>query len=1648
MNSETIFRQALAFFPKWMNINRRPYTSNQGQILQSIFSEFDRIQDALDDYRKDFFLDQYQGKEDTILSALYAAHTGAFDSLDHVKLLYPFSNFALTDSIETFQNERKSIYYQDGYLLIRQQFVTSPDVVCAYTYNGFTYGVKWIRMQVWNVFDEFAWFAGLERYENETNRQLSLRTRLAFKNRTNVTRQGLINSIQNCVQEYDVPSVIVEQPTTELMELPDDIYGTVFEHISQINKDLARTKEWDTTYWQNDFKKLDYLPHPWDSSVSIYQNGVGYNDSLKVTTTDAMKEETADITVTGYKKSIRFITEYIQNNNIYKQLSLQLRRYKNILSPINVQYKITATNIESIDPEKITFESYRSTSGRDTFCINDLREDISDSVTEEKQGTVAPGTYRVHFTSPSPVGTMQIQSLDLIQGDTKTSYIKPKGQFIMDGNVLINRDVAYYTDSVRNLNVYSNLKDSLDQTMCIEDLSQPATFSFTSDSIHGKYLNIEHGEPVTDISDSSQFISSKGFILDGTTWTDTSSSTSSELTISLSCTSISFSLLKENDNTKQGTIRFTIQDGKKNTETYQWDTPQTFSRTYDTLTTVTILIKKNGNNPVSIGSITASRYLFKVTTDVGDPFKTSMGYIIPDNAHTVSGTIQSYDNHVPFIKYIHVGSLLNNAEYVSDDIKVTDNSARLSIRSNCIAALENVTTKEIIKPFTTYSIYHNKTEETGYVFLDLSQFVSIALSEPEIYTTSYQGAIRSYIAIPPNSSVSTIQIISTTNQKLESCTLKEVLKDKSYDSLYTARDAKGIIIRKNNEDSIYRIPRSIFLKNANTFRILCPDTIQTAFTQDTNTVSYPGNDTFSGVFQDIYFIPKSTTEYVAYNTATVLQPDVYHVPLTYTFSPILSPETLAYYVVEDTDNANVSFEKIQDKKTTYTNWSLGRPAQGLHIHLNIHIDNIENYQAEVLTMKQNFLLSNSIPLQDTYTINDVTVELASYDIVPPDYLSVDYKTTSCMETIIAENDSFNKLRYVHIVNLLSIETDSGAIRPSDYTLLKDEGIIIWNNPSLYGQTFHITYAYQKPVSLTFKSLDYLYDTIGYVVDAYEETGTKEYTGVKDGDIIPISGEYDRCVAQCSNDGFLVQVMKDGIHIYANTTDNRVAVHNGWFYDDSGKEYWYFYHKKKETAKQYDGLDLIRTNIINGEIHMGQKTTNYIQNSEMNGIQADVLCILDFNKNHHIPEISTLKSLTACDSYAHWYRSNMDVSLIDVETRPALYFTSYENGYAVLDITNGVEKNSTLYVDSTGLTVTLAKDVPVNKNHMRKNILAQPVQEINQFYTFTSKERRTRYYLIIQGNGILRELVFKKNDATGHYFNTIFDRNIDKLHLQVKEKYESGSIVTLPFDSTFSKLDGLEFDRKDTLLMGSDVDYNITLLDTVNFSSCEILNVKYVDGPSDIFMTPEDESGTVLTPIMEVPNYRSLGTLDVVLNTVVSSDKYKGFVGELLCSDSPAGPFVSTFKDTFDNIFSINQRYVKRYIRVQITMPGNRFLDQIAILAEYNTQKQLPRIHTNLHGTMISKLFDTCASGNYVLKRILFSQIKPDVTISVRACRQNDTNTTAVWTAWTPVSFDENGNIERTESVTFRNYRLFQIRVTMNGKAPLLKLEGIQMEMIE
>lgn len=451
-----------ACFPSWTDIRKRTNKSVGGGLLRAYAKEYDGIQDAIIDYQKLFFLLNYIGHEDEYVDYLQTALIGAYDVAD-IKI--DSIDCEVTEDTDDFLDNRSTkCLYESPYLLFHKSILPEGTDEITYTIsNTYTYKVKTSKRAIWNIFDEFALFAGLKRYENETNKQLEKRTLEVFKEFPNGSEQGLKNAIKMClageenITDEDINIVKFDKNN---IDISDAESATIYEMFASLNRDMFRNKIWGQDTWEHSFQKTDYIPHAWDKPMSVEQDGVGYNDSLKVDFLSNLDtSDSTDITVSAYKQTVQAVREYIAHHNVETSVAMQLARYNETATPTKFQYKIHAYDTLEIDPTLIYIKTSRQISGENTFYIEDLADRL-DGVTAIPQNKLNANThYQLIFRSRDYYADMRINKCQLSDGNKSRNLLSEHDEFVFKNGSLVNKSVAAHVTNTSGLVKSTNVEN-------------------------------------------------------------------------------------------------------------------------------------------------------------------------------------------------------------------------------------------------------------------------------------------------------------------------------------------------------------------------------------------------------------------------------------------------------------------------------------------------------------------------------------------------------------------------------------------------------------------------------------------------------------------------------------------------------------------------------------------------------------------------------------------------------------------------------------------------------------------------------------------------------------------------------------------------------------------------------------------------------------------------------------------------------------------------------------------------------------------------------------------------------------------------------------------------------------------------------------
>lgn len=934
------FLKAVAEFPRWMSIRKRPEKSTSGLFLKSVIDEQTDIAKELDNFIKEFFMINYVDKESTIYDYVYIAQVGDID-INNTTVTHP-DFLELTDNAKLFiENIDDYVLYQEGYLIISSTNLPS-DRIINYTFNDYKYGSKLTRYHIWNIFDEFAMFLGLERFieDNETNKQLLNRCFLVFVYPTNSTAIGLKNTILNCLTgdiDINEDDIKIETPDNENMWLSDEDYDTIYERLIQLNKDIYRSKVWNQNQWEHNFKKLEYLPHRWDKEIEVYQDGVGQRNDLLVSLSKD-QEDTTDVTVRGFKRDTVKVNEYFHKKNIRKEIPIDYIKYSNILKPQNIQYRILATPAMKIDPSSIYIKEQTLTEGSNTIWLEDIATPSGQIKVNNPGKLEKDKTYKLEFRSNGDYSDMSISRCDLYDGTKpKESLLEEKGIFKFKDQKIVNSNVKKHISNTRELKSFTNLIDT-SEGMMLGGNSTKASLIVDVTGLSENQLTIGSTSELHDLTDQYDL-----WMLEGLEINDSKELCSEEkeiksepdsATLELECMELTYTL-KETENQGSVIVKTYIGDNDNINMEYSHDStnspltpdiPNTMK--FDVLTKVKIVFIKSGENPVYIKDIKASKYSINCRLSEGKLNSNDGKYYLSDyndsKPNTLFIDVENYDTSRPIINFVHIGPKTGGDRkrnlYVIDNIKPTSDDAYLDIDTSCLVTLYYVgkdnrdhvdeTFGHGQDTYSTKKIYENIGSDTAFLEINTSTFYKINSSSKIITkSTNREGKVSSFINLAPGEKISKITISGTIFQDKARRSIMDLMALEAYHNVYVAKNAKGFIIKNinTNEEWMANIPRERFT-DANTYTYEgLPAGTNGFFYLDRNSEILTIATSTDRNFEDTFISIQDSEEYIAYNEQimidSVLGKDE-DIKIINTFNPILDMNKLMFYYIDKIESSS------------------------------------------------------------------------------------------------------------------------------------------------------------------------------------------------------------------------------------------------------------------------------------------------------------------------------------------------------------------------------------------------------------------------------------------------------------------------------------------------------------------------------------------------------------------------------------------------------------------------------------------------------------------------------------------------------------------------------------------------------------------------
>lgn len=1679
LNSEALHALMYKHFPRWSDIRKRAKKSDGGKLLLSMAEEVAEVQNAINDYKKDYFIDGYMGREEEIVAFLYKGHIGDVDA-DSIKVTSPALGMA--EDVASFYSTTGQAYLEDGYLYFRTEDIVSSDPV-KITIDEFPTTIAIEKIHVWNVFDEFAVFVGIERHEGESNIDLEKRILSVFSRPMNSTERGLRNTILNELMILD-PSLAEEEidisrPTPENLMKPYKEFSNLLEKLDLVNRDIYRNKRWDIDPWNYAFKSVEYIPHAWDVLIDSYQNGIGFDDDLKVSVTSP--DDTTNARVSFYSESDIMIQEYVKQRNIQQKINVGLTRYDNTLQAKTAKYKITAAPVEELSSENIWIEAAERFEGEELRYLQDIVIENESKEMNVVDNSIIPDNkrYELSFKPKRSVGMMTINKCDLVKAGVPTSKLVAGGSFALSGDgSLYNKNVRFYGDRRHHFSSYTNIINGTGGIE-IDDLSSFAVLTLSVNGMQNERIWLESsGDRALA---TSEYLTLRSFIeSSGNRYISTA--TTSERMLQFSGKANGFSADIESGNFA---INVTI-DGINwapilGTAPYTLNIPDTMESRE-----ISVKIIPTNNVTMIVKNVRYSNYKIILGVENGNLMTVNDGIYLPGAAtNMLYITMQANNGYTPVLSYLHIGQKLDGEEYKV--IIEPGVGQRIEVKTDCLMTLSEINSSgtvvgPVVTPYEPYRSYVSESD-TAYLKLDMAAYSSVISIESvngRLETINTGSSLSYLLRVRRGDAISKVTINGERAASRKRISLAEALyADLSKgDKIYVSRLHKWFfVVSQQNGARIATIGQSrLDSTTTEAFSVTgLPADLDCFFEIEGDDESIHVGTSYTGRFRSVYFAPKDTNTYIAYNERKMVTAELRNIEIVDVFHPFLPTNQNMMYVVSSMDASGetaVKFESDADNGFMVANdWSIGR--RKIRIYWELNMTNPINYGRSEVSLDETFTLSETVSLKPTYTLpGGEIIELSKYMLSVPEGMTIGYRERRFVDTIesapefysseilVREEDGFNKLKYANIDEIVYIGTTpwSGSSVPASsnsYSVMRNEGILVWQDNQIpVGSPVYIVYTIRIP-SAIYIDVKALYRLIEYRVEAYKEIGHIDAYNLSHGDQISLVGNSyynigSKTVVFCDRAGF-EGILQDGIITFRrDAANNVVAVRTGYFYAD-GQEYYMFSNEVADTINQFQNVTLSNVNMDGGEMILNKETKNYVKNSWMELGNAGDVFSRDFENEEPVMGVSRLNSITACSSFNNWITFGANLYLVPgmngtgIKVEPLV-----ENGYAFIDITSYMLPDTYLSFYLSGdAEAYIGKERKYTGMSFPRSASVEPFIKISR--TIANRdimecqfvpEAGYRHYLVIKGSGIVDDIILQ-NPGDNHRY--VHSKMIDSLNLDVEERILNDYVSRLFFNGQGSVEAGAEIDREGKIINSSNIDWGITKTRVYNepasWARCKFTKVNLVNG---ICYTAAGVPGVIETDPIYIGDRRMIKNMVFEINDVLF-DNMKGFVTRIKMCDTYAGEYrtVSTHKD---NIGSVRGDYLLPYIKLVIEMPGGKVVNNISIYTEYKSDSQVAPIEIPVStGSFTTEVLDTHYAAKYRVKGIEVESISNinDVAIYIRGSKEAAQG--EVWTDWKDIQLT--GALGIKNQVDFDGYRFFQMRVALRNKKAFIKIKHIDLGVV-
>lgn len=469
MSVNNFTKNLMQKFPSWMKL-AKDENSIGAQFLDVFGITFDEFQKEIDSTVENFYINTANIDMIDIIYKVPLANIKIDDFSEYAETYINLNDDSqimvhTSHNLREFYKHDESSMFRsyvnraNGYLYLRVDLDLFNDINQPFksvVINGAPQ-YELIIHHVWNAFDEFGLLLNIYRLEGERNESFKNRILDVFKNPGNSTPKGMINGISRDLgidkEKVNIYSLSEKNTHKELITSEGKPTKKMISYAKQVNDSLKFT--WDAlnfgeAYWhsiEEDNLGIDFLPHIWDTDMSIWEDsdfhsGIGDGDDLfvhKPKTIDSNRKFRAYISLIGYYEEVEEIYPEIKfRYKIYAKGKIPNNEYKEELFKFTTKSSRLVNQNYNLEAEQLFKYNFRTDFFNKNKFVQDDKmvfiksNDFLHTVTDNIMRLKLKMSTRTETDSPS-FSEITVVYEDTTGADNKYT-LKTRDDFLNDKN--------------------------------------------------------------------------------------------------------------------------------------------------------------------------------------------------------------------------------------------------------------------------------------------------------------------------------------------------------------------------------------------------------------------------------------------------------------------------------------------------------------------------------------------------------------------------------------------------------------------------------------------------------------------------------------------------------------------------------------------------------------------------------------------------------------------------------------------------------------------------------------------------------------------------------------------------------------------------------------------------------------------------------------------------------------------------------------------------------------------------------------------------------------------------------------------------------------------------------------------------------------